>query len=225
MAKILIIEDDVILSDQLVNWLDAEHYNCEQSEDGLEGLEKLTYHRYDVIVIDWDLPRLSGVEIVRKFRAAGGATPILILTGKGRVQDKEEGLNAGADDYLTKPFELRELSARLKALLRRPAGFAGTTLEGGGLTADTTQRRVFCNGTEISLQAKEFDLLEFLLRHQGKVLKTQELLEHVWSSDSFVTSETLYTYIRALRKKIEDAGGQNVIHTVRAVGYILRQPD
>jgi len=223
MAKILLVEDDDILGDQITNWLENEHHNVEFCSDGLEGAEKLEYHKYDVVVIDWGLPNLSGIEIIRKFRAAGGLTPVLILTGKGQVHEKEEGLEAGADDYVTKPFEIRELSARIKALLRRPQNFVGTRMEAPGLIIDTNEHRAYCGSCEVSLQPKEFDLLEFLVRHKGRVVKTQALLEHVWSSDSFVTSETIYTYVRALRKKIDEAGGNsNIIQTVRGVGYSVR---
>lgn len=227
MAKILLVEDDDILADQIVNWLEEhEHHNVELCADGMEGAEKLEYHKYDVAVLDWGLPSLSGIQIIRQFRAAGGGTPILILTGKDKIHEKEEGLEAGADDYLTKPFEIRELSVRIKALLRRPQAFVGTKMEAGSLAIDTTEHRVFCGSREVRLQPKEFDLIEFLVRHKGRVVKTQALLEHVWSSDSFVTSETIYTYVRALRKKVEEAGGDSsIIQTVRGVGYSVREPD
>ena len=227
MAKILLVEDDEILADQIVNWLEGtEHHNVELCSDGQEGAEKLAYHKYDVAVLDWGLPTLSGIQILRKFRASGGTMPVLLLTGKGKINEKEEGLEAGADDYLTKPFEIRELSARIKALLRRPQAFVGTKMEVNGLTIDTTEHRIFCGSKEVNLQPKEFDLLEFLVRHKGRVVKTQALLEHVWSSDSFVTSETIYTYVRALRKKIDEAGGDSsILQTIRGVGYSVREPD
>lgn len=224
MAKILVIEDDEILADQIDVFLGAKDHTVETCHDGREAQELLEFGKFDLIIVDWGLPSVSGVDIVRNFRAAGGVTPILMLTGKDKINEKETGFDAGADDYLTKPFDARELNARARALLRRPPEFQGSRLEASDLSVDTSSHLAFFKDSPLILQPKEFQLLEFLLRHKGKAVKTKDLLEYVWSSDSDVTSETLYTYIRALRKKIQTLGGDpNLIATVHAVGYTIRQ--
>lgn len=224
MAKILLVEDDEILAEQIDAYLGAKDFTVETCHDGQEAQELLEVGKFDLIIIDWGLPNLPGVEVVRKFRASGGVTPILMLTGKDKVDEKETGFDAGADDYLTKPFDARELHARARALLRRPPEFQGARLEASGLSVDTSSHQAFFQDTKLTLQPKEFQLLEFLLRHKGKAVKTKDLLDYVWSSDSDVTSETLYTYIRALRKKIQTLGGDpNLIATVHAVGYTIRE--
>lgn len=223
MAKILLVEDDEVLTEQIENYLRAKDFTVESCHDGIEAAEILQMSKFDLIIIDWGLPGVSGVEIVRKFRQSGGVTPILMLTGKNKVDEKETGFDAGADDYLTKPFDARELHARARALLRRPPEFQGVRLEANGLAIDTSSHQAFFNDKLLTLQPREFQLLEFLLRHKGKAVRTQELLEHVWSSDSDVASETLYTYIRALRKKIQGLGGDpSLIATVHAVGYTIK---
>lgn len=223
MPKILLIEDDDILTDQLTHFLKGKDYAVETCDDGLEAVERIECYKYDLIIIDWGLPGLSGVEIVKRFRASGGVTPILMLTGKNKVEEKEFGFNAGADDYLTKPFDARELHVRAQALLRRPPEFRGSRLEASGLVVDTTEHRAYFGNSALNLQPKEFQLLEFLVRHNGKTVKTKDLLDYVWSSDSDVTSETLYTYIRAVRKKIEGAGGDaGLVATVHGIGYTIR---
>ncbi len=224
MAKILLIEDDEILADQIDVYLVAKDFTVETCHDGRHAQELLEFGKFDLIIVDWGLPNVSGVEIVRKFRASGGVTPILMLTGKDKVDEKETGFDAGADDYLTKPFDARELHARARALLRRAPEFQGSRLEASGLSVDTSSHQAFFKDNKLTLQPKEFQLLEFLLRHKGKAVRTKDLLDYVWSSDSDVTSETLYTYIRALRKKIQILGGDpNVIATVHAVGYTIRE--
>lgn len=223
MAKILLVEDDELLTDQIASYLTAKHHNVETCDDGLEAKELIDCYAFDLIIIDWGLPRLSGIEIIRAFRMKGGVTPVLMLTGRDTVDEKETGFDAGADDYLTKPFDSRELYARTQALLRRPAQFQGDVLECAGIRIKTAEHSAYFRETALSLQPKEFQLLEFLLRHKGKAVRSKDLLDHVWSSDSDVTSETLYTYVRALRKKIQEAGGEsNTIATVHGVGYTIR---
>lgn len=219
VAKILFVEDDEDLATRIQQWLKFEGHMVEHSGNGLDAHEKLECFKFDIVVLDIGLPGLSGLEVLKRFRAGGSPTPVLLLTGKGEVKEKEEGLDAGADDYLTKPFDVRELSARLRALLRRPSQFVGTSLSAGGITIDTAEHRVAFGETEIELQPKEFSILEFLVRHAGKVVATESLLEYVWSSDSHVTSETLYTHLKKIRKKLAAAGANDIIKTVHGVGY------
>lgn len=226
MAKILLVEDDDMLSDEIASYLAAKHHNVETCDNGSDALELINAYSYDLIVIDWGLPNVTGIEILRSFRLKGGVTPVLMLTGRDKIEEKETGFDAGADDYLTKPFDARELYARIQALLRRPTEFLGATLECSGIRLSTSEHRAYFKESILTLQPKEFQLLEFLMRHKGKAVKSKALLDHVWSSDSDVTSETLYTYIRALRKKIQDAGGHpDIIATVHSVGYTIREQD
>lgn len=223
MPKILLIEDDEILADQITKYLIAKHHIVETCMDGKEATELLEVYKYDLIIIDWGLPNVTGVEIVKNFRRAGGVTPILMLTGKDRIEEKEVGFDSGADDYVTKPFDIRELSSRVQALLRRAPEFQGARMEVSGIVVDSGSHQAFFRDQPMALQPKEFALLEFLIRHKGKAVRTKDLLDHVWGSDSDVTSETLYTYMRALRKKIQTLGGDpNLIATVHGVGYSLR---
>jgi two-component system response regulator QseB len=222
LAKILFAEDDLDLAERIEQWLKHEHHSVELVDDGIKAYENLQYFKYELAVLDWGLPHMSGIEICKKYRAAGGVTPILILTGRDQVEEKATGLDSGADDYLTKPFHVQELSARIRALLRRPAGFAGVELKVRGIELNTATHKVSVGGQEIQLAPKEFALLEFLMKHASKVVSSDQLLEHVWSSDSDATSETIYTYIKTLRKKISPgASKDSPIKTVHGLGYTI----
>ncbi|MGD9679785.1 MAG: response regulator transcription factor [Candidatus Obscuribacterales bacterium] len=222
MAKILLVEDDEVLAEQIAGYLAARGHIVEPVFDGLAALEMLEAFKYDLLIIDWGLPGLAGVSVVEKLRARGDGMAILMLTGKDRIEEKEAGFSAGADDYLTKPFDIRELAVRIQALLRRPEKFQQEILRSGEIELDQGRHRVTVGKEELSLQPKEFQLLEFLMRHQGEAVSSKDLLDYVWSSESAVSSETLYTYIRALRKKIASRGGDgNAIATVHGVGYRL----
>lgn len=222
MAKILFAEDDVDLAGRMELWLKHhEKHSIELVYDGLEALEKLECFKYDAAVLDWGLPSITGIEILKKYRSNGGRTPILILTGKSDIAEKETGLDAGADDYLTKPFDPRELSARLRALLRRPSEFTGVTLKAGDLELETSSHHVTMKGLEVQLTPREFALLEFLMRHANKVVSADALLERIWHSDSDATSETIYTYIKTLRKKLTGSSKDSPIRTVHGLGYTI----
>ncbi|MCA9805078.1 MAG: response regulator transcription factor [Cyanobacteria bacterium HKST-UBA02] len=222
MAKILLVEDDEVLAEQIASYLAARGHIVEPVFDGLSAMEMLEAFKYDLLIIDWGLPGLAGVSVVEKLRARGEDMAILMLTGKDRIEEKETGFSAGADDYLTKPFDIRELAVRIQALLRRPEKFQAEILRSGDIELDQGRHRVTVGKEELSLQPKEFQLLEFLMRHQGEAVSSKDLLDYVWSSESAVSSETLYTYIRALRKKIASLGGDpNAIATVHGVGYRL----
>ncbi len=196
MAKILLVEDDETLATRVLEWLETEKHIVEHAKNGTMACERLEDFKYEVVILDLGLPDMSGIDVLRKFRSSGGITPILILTGKDGVEDKERGLDAGADDYLTKPFDARELSARLRALQRRPQNFSGVTLSAGALVLDTVSRKVKLNGEEVTLKPREFAMLEYMMRRPGKVVSPDELLKNVWGSDSDSTSSVMSLTIR-----------------------------
>ena len=226
MPKILLIEDDKDLARVVHDWLKSEFYQLDLADDGSAGYEFLKQGTYDLIIMDWDLPGMQGVDICRRYRADGGSTPILMLTGKGRTEDKEEGLDAGADDYLTKPFTMRELSARLRALLRRPATNNGGILKVGSLALDPAKHSITKNGESLRLARKDFELLEFLMRNPGRFFATDFLLERVWGFDSDATAEAVRTGVKRLRKTLDDSDDEtsSLIESARRVGYRLKEP-
>jgi len=221
MAKVLVVEDDVALSGTVVQVLKAEQWNVELSEDGKDAQHRLATYEYDLVILDWQLPDVSGPEICRAFRSRGGSTPILMLTGRGAIEDKENGFAAGADDYLTKPFHSRELIARVKALLRRPAKMEGAVLQCGTIALDTARRVVTRDGTEITMQPLEYAVLEFLMRHPNQVFTTDTLLKRCWNADVDASIFATYTCIRRIRKKLDLPGKESIIKTIPNVGYRL----
>jgi len=221
LAKILLVEDDPELAKLVKNWLSLEHHNVESVDDGEEALTRLKISTYDLVVLDWNLPKLSGVEVLRQFRAIGANTPVLMLTGKSAISEKEEGFDAGADDYLTKPFHGKELTARVRALMRRPPNLTGDVLRVGALVLERDNFNVTNNGKSVKLLPKEFALLEFLMRYPNKVFSAEALLERVWISESDATVDAVTTTIKRLRKKLEADEGSSPICTVHGVGYKL----
>lgn len=222
MAKILLVEDDMGLQRMVRDWLTFEHHLVETADNGRDGLDKLQFYQYDLVILDWEMPEMTGIEICKEFRSRGGTTPVLMLTGKGTIGDKESGFEAGADDYLTKPFHMKELSMRLKSLLRR----AGSSLQGDQLkfrelTLEPTSHRVTRDGKDLQLLPKEFALLEFLMRHPNQVFSAEALLSRVWASESDTTVDAVSTCIKRLRKKVDIDGQTSVIKTVHGVGYKL----
>jgi DNA-binding response OmpR family regulator len=222
VAKILVVEDDLGLARMVSDWLKFEHHMVETAANGRDGLDKLKSFEYDAIVLDVDLPELSGIEVCKEFRSTGGTTPVLLLTGKSSLTDKESGFGAGADDYLTKPFHMKELSMRLRSLLRRAdSGFAGDLLKYRDIDLDVKTHRVTRGGKELQLLPKEFALLEFLMRHQGQVFNADALLSRVWASETETSIDAVSTCIKRLRKKIDLEGENSLIRTVHGVGYKL----
>lgn len=222
MAKILIVEDDKQLSELIVDWLTGEKHTPEPVYEGTEGMDRLKFYKYDVVILDWELPGLSGPDICQQFRETGGQTPILMLTGKKEITDKATGLDSGADDYLTKPFHMVELSARIRALLRRGAGSSPkTVLSAGHVTLDPVSRKVTSSGNEISLQPKEYSLLEFLLRHPNQPFSAEAIMDRVWSSESDASPDTVRLQIMRLRQKIDVQGKESMVRTIHRVGYML----
>jgi len=219
------VEDDKDLAMIVQDWLKAEFYATDLASDGRTGYEYLQQGDYDLVILDWDLPGMHGVDICRKYRSSGGKAPVLILTGKGQIEEKEEGLDAGADDYLTKPFSMRELSARLRALLRRPVTSTGTTIKVGKLEMDASKHTITKNGEPLRLPRKDFELLEFLMRNPGRFFSTDYLLERVWSFDSEATSDAVRTAVKRLRKTLDDSEDEeaSMIESARRVGYRLKE--
>ena len=221
MPKILLVEDDLELSGKICEWLEFEHYSVEQCPNGADARELLKDYAYDVIIIDWGLPDKNGVEVITEYRAAGGATPILMLTGKSSISEKETGLDSGADDYLTKPFHIKELSARLKALLRRPGVMVPETVKAGLIELETRTYKVRVAGKAVQLLPKELALLDFMIRRPNQVFGSKELLKQVWESDSAASEDTIRTYMKTLRRKITADGAECPIKTVHGLGYKL----
>ncbi len=215
MAKILVVDDDQPLVDIVTDILRFEHYAIETAFSGVDGLSMLSTNSYDVAILDWDMPDLTGVEICKSHRSKGGKTSILMLTAKSKTASKVEGFESGADDYLTKPFEPDELKVRIKALLRRPTGFSGNELVVGGITLEPNNFRVSRDGSEIRLIRKEFVILELLMRYPGRVFSLNEIIDRVWSMDESPSLDVVRAHISNLRKKIDN----DIIKTIHGVGY------
>ncbi|MBX9572461.1 MAG: response regulator transcription factor [Candidatus Obscuribacterales bacterium] len=221
MAKILIVEDEEEILESIELVLKSQGHTIESASDGAEASQRLKIYPYDLIVLDINLPIMSGHEILRQFRAAGGKTPVLMLTAQDSVESKVAGLDGGADDYLVKPFNAAELSARARALLRRNSEEKSSILSCGSISLDTVSRQVLFEGQPVQLLPKEFALLEFFLRNQGQYFSADALLERVWSAESDSTKETVRVWIKRLRDKL---GGLErcPIKTEAGVGYTLQ---
>ena len=224
MAKILVVEDDRDLALSIKEFLSAQQISAELAFDGNAGYEYIRQGQFDVIVLDWDLPGMSGIDICRQYRASQGSTPILMLTGKGLIGDKEKGFDAGADDYLTKPFNMRELCYRVKALARRQGAALNLTLQFKDIELDPSAHKVWKAGKPVHLLPKDFALLEFFMRYPQEVLSSEAIVQRVWSFDSDVTAGAVRTSILRLRKKLDDSDDEDssFIENVRKIGYRLR---
>jgi DNA-binding response OmpR family regulator len=212
--RVLIVEDEASVSQFIRQGLTEAGYAVDSARDGEEGLEYLSMAEYDAVVLDIMLPKLSGLELLRRIRNKRIKTPVLILTARDGVEDRVRGLDAGADDYLVKPFAFSELLARIRALMRRPPLQIDTVLQVGDLELDTAHHEVRRADRRVDLSAKEFALLEFLMRRQGQVLTRTQIVQHVWNYD-------FCTYIGYLRRKIDTGFAHPLIQTVRGVGYRL----
>jgi len=221
--RILIIEDDQAIVRVLKRSLAYEGYHVEAEYDGEKGFQKYQQFRPDVIVLDWMLPGIDGLEVCDRIRANDDNTPILMLTAKDTTRDRVQGLDSGVDDYMVKPFEIDELNARVRALLRRTKPERSVILSFNDLELDTTTRLASRKGRSINLTAKEYDLLELFLRHPKQVLTRDIIFDRVWGYDFGGESNVLDVYIRYLRQKIEEKGETRLLHTVRGVGYVMRE--
>src|SRR6516165_2565018 len=223
--RILVVEDDPETSGQLVDSLTTNGYQVDVAANGNDGLSRGRSSEYAVITIDRMLPDIDGIAVMQQLREEGIATPILIISALGEIDDRVRGLRAGGDDYLVKPFAFAELLARVEALARRSATVVKeTVLRVGDLEMDLVSRTVSRAGREIKLLPREFQLLEYLVRHEGRVVPRAMLLEHVWDLHFDPTTNTIDVYIGRVRRKIDDQQAYPLIHTVRGVGYCLRAP-
>jgi len=220
--RILIIEDEQNLQQQLADTLRAEDYVVDTASDGEEGLYFAKEYPIDLAIIDLGLPKIDGVEVIKQLRASGYSYPVLILTARNRWQEKVEGLEAGADDYLTKPFHPEELSARIKVLLRRAVGLADNTLQCGVVKIDTSSKQVFLHDEPLEITAYEYRLLSYLMMHTGKILSKRELVDHIYEEDDDRDSNTIEVFIRRLRKKLDPDNTLKPIETQRGQGYRFR---
>jgi DNA-binding response OmpR family regulator len=221
-AHILVVEDDPKLAHFIESDLTLDGYCVTVSSNGLDGLSAARNAQPDLLILDWMLPGMSGVDLCRRFRATGMLSPIILLTAKDEVSDRVVGLDAGADDYLTKPFSMEELLARVRAHLRRMNPEEPNILEFDALTLNRLTREVHLADRRISLTVKEFDLLELLLSHPRQVFPRDRILEKVWGYDFMGESNIIEVYIRALRIKLEAHYSLRLVHTIRGVGYVLR---
>lgn len=225
MAKILIVEDDETLSSMIVDWFQNERFHVDAVDNGSDAISLLKVNQYDAIVLDWNLPGAEGIDVCRSFRGSGGKTPIVMLTARSLMDEKVEGFDSGADDYLTKPFDMRELAVRVRALLRRPPALPSNTLRAkNGLELDPQKHRVTKNGEALHLLPQDFALLELFMRYPDEVFSPEALLTRAWNSDADATLDGLRTAIKRIRKKIDDADdeSQSMIETIRRVGYRFR---
>lgn len=217
--RILIIEDEQALREQLTHQLEQQHYTVDATGDGQEGLFFAQEYPLDAAIVDLGLPGLSGIDIIQQLRQAGHTLPILILTARDRWQDKVNGLEAGGDDYLTKPFQIEELLARLKALLRRASGSTDNSLQVGPIQIQPDQQQVFVHQQRLELTSFEYRLLEYLARNQGKVLSKHNLADYLYPHDEDRDSNVIEVMIGRLRKKLDPDGQLQPIETLRGRGY------
>ena len=220
---ILVVEDEAKLAQFIKLELEYEGYEVTVSQDGLDGLATAREKNPDLILLDWMLPGISGVEICHRLRQTGDKVPIILLTAKDEISDRVTGLDAGADDYIVKPFSIEELLARIRSNLRRNQEEDTSLLEFGDLRLDRSSREVYRGSRRIELTAKEFDLLEYLMAHPRQVLTRDQILERVWGYDFMGDSNIIEVYVRYLRLKLEVNNESRIIQTVRSVGYVMRE--
>ncbi len=222
--RVLVVEDDRRIGAFVSKGLRERAYAVDLAATGDEALYKFALNDYDAVVLDVMIPGRNGFEVCRELRANGSHVPVLMLTARDAVADRIAGLDSGADDYLTKPFEVAELAARLRALMRRGHVFRPPTIEIGDLTIDTREQRVIRGGRNIALTAKEYALLEYLAREAGRVVSRTEISEHVWDETYDPASNLIDVHINRLRRKVDDGFTTTLIHTRRGSGYVLAAP-
>lgn len=220
--ELLVIEDDQIIGKSLSQGFSEVGHSCTWIKDGTKGLQEAVSQQFDAIVLDLNLPGMSGLEILRQLRLKGVRTPVIVLTALGTVEERVTGLKHGADDYMVKPFAFAELLARLDAICRRAATRPSPTLESEDLALDLATRRVVAHGQEVDLTPTEFSLLEFLMRHAGQVVTRRMLCEHLWDSDWEGATNVIEVHINRLRGKLDKGQEKSVIQTIRGRGYSLR---
>lgn len=220
--RILLVEDDIALQQNLKQTLVNAQYLVDVADDGAEALFQGSEYPYDAAIIDLGLPKIDGLEVIKSLRKSQLTFPILVLTARDRWQDKVAGLDAGADDYLTKPFHGEELLARVNALIRRSAGQASPIIENGALAINTASTQVSVDDKNVSLSSSEYRLLEYLLLHKGQVKSKSELTEHIYDQDFDLDSNVIEVFIRRLRKKLDPDSVYGFIETQRGLGYMMK---
>jgi DNA-binding response OmpR family regulator len=225
--RILVVEDEESLALRIKNVLESEKYHVDTAFDGRDGMEQAMIEEYDLLILDILLPGFSGLQILKEVRREGFETPVLLLTAKNRIEDKVTGLDAGADDYLTKPFALPELLARVRSLLRRTSEVKSSLISMANLEVNTNSHEVKINRKPVDLTTKEYSILEFLLYNKNRVLSRLSIAEHVWGDnfDLFTMTNFVDVHIKNLRKKIDQPRSSSLIETVRGVGYIIRDKE
>lgn len=220
--RLLVVEDEKDLNRVIAKRLESEGYSIDRCYDGEEALEYIHAGEFDAIIMDIMMPKISGIDVLGTIRREKNSTPVLLLTAKDSVADRVSGLDAGADDYLVKPFAFDELLARIRVMTRKSTGNTTNIFEAADLVLDANAHTVKRAGNEISLSAKEFDILEYLIRNKGIVLSREKIENHVWNFDYEGGTNVIDVYIRYLRKKIDDGYDKKLIHTIRGKGYVLR---
>jgi DNA-binding response OmpR family regulator len=224
VAKLLIVDDDIALCESLKALLTGEKHLVDVVNNGLEALDFLKNYDYDLVLLDWNLPGCEGIEVCKRYRESGGDAFIIMLTGQTAEQRREEGLDTGADDYVTKPFYARELCARIRAMLRRPSASASSTTEIGKLSINMQRHEASVDGKVMKLMPLELALLEFIVRHPNDVFSGEALLKRLWDADADVGVDSVYACLTRLRKSLKAAGLPNLIQTVHGVGYRFVPP-
>lgn len=221
--RILIAEDEPDLRSVIAKTLEKNHYSVDACPDGREALDFLEMAEYDAVVLDIMMPKTDGLTVLKTMRRQGKHTPVILLTARDSIQDRVTGLDAGADDYLVKPFAMDELLARLRVVLRREAASQDNCYRIANLTVDSNRRAVYRDDLEITLSSKEFSILEYMIRNKGIVLSRDKIEQHIWNYDYAGGSNVVDVYIRYLRKKIDENFEPKLIHTIRGAGYVLKE--
>ena len=220
--RILVVEDERDLNRVISKRLESEGYSVDRCFDGEEALDFIDVGEFDAIIMDIMMPRINGIEVLKQMRSRNNSTPVLLLTARDGIGDRVNGLDAGADDYLVKPFAFEELLARIRVMTRKASGNSTNVFSAADLTMDLNSHTVVRGDVNINLSAKEFEILEYLLRNKGIVLSREKIENHVWDFDYSGGTNVVDVYIRYLRKKIDDNFEPKLIHTVRGCGYVLR---
>lgn len=225
LMRILVVEDEKDLNRVISKRLESEGYSVDRCFDGEEALDFIDVGEFDAIIMDIMMPRINGIEVLKQMRSRNNTTPVLLLTARDGIGDRVNGLDAGADDYLIKPFAFEELLARIRVMTRKASGNSTNVFSAADLTMDLNSHTVVRGDVNINLSAKEFEILEYLLRNKGIVLSREKIENHVWDFDYSGGTNVVDVYIRYLRKKIDDNFEPKLIHTVRGCGYVLRVDD
>jgi DNA-binding response OmpR family regulator len=219
--RILVVEDEKSLAEAIAAGLTRQGYSADIAYDGEQALTEAEINNYDLFLLDLNLPKTDGIEVCRRLRAAGSNAGVLMLTARGALDDRVTGLDIGADDYLVKPFHFPELLARIRAILRREGDKKGALLRVGNVTLDPNALRVLVDDNIVNLTAKEFGIMEYLLRNAGRSVSQEELLEHVWNDDANLFTQSIKVHINNIRRKLFEAGAHDFISTIKGRGYLI----